>query len=504
MASDKKLFSIISIMFLLFFSSFWVLQNLDLCALWQDEAETACVSRTIEKYGIPKGFDGLNHFSQQEGREYGANYEWKLHPWFQFYWAAGSFALFGESTWSARFPFALLGICSILLSFFLAKRIWKDDKTAWFLALAFLMNIFFILMVRQARYYAPVMFFSLYSLWGLLDILDKKRIGYLHFILGTLLLFQSQYLFCINFWIASLVYSFIFYRDRFKHIALSVLLAAAPSIPFLIWILDTPYGETLKSIKDQQNFLHGIQLFGYNFFHYIVQPQWLLLALGIIIFKKNFKKLTDFDLKKEHISLFFLLLIVGNIVSLSLTVPEYYVRYLCAVLPFGLLLMAGIAHHAAKINTFIPWGLLAITVLFMGDVANYTEELKEKKFLGPIDGFVNFLLVKAGKDAKVAISYGDLPLKFYTENKIYGGLAGDLPENLDSVDVFIIRANPIHDMDFKVREKMLQYLDKNKNAFQAMSPKIEDSPFQNREVPNEHYYKTQPLKNSIVVHARIR
>ena len=36
-------------------------------------------------------------------------------PWLQYYVAAASFAVFGESPWAARFPFALAGLATILL-----------------------------------------------------------------------------------------------------------------------------------------------------------------------------------------------------------------------------------------------------------------------------------------------------------------------------------------------------------------------------------------------------
>ena len=100
------------------FASFWLLANLGNCMLWQDEAETICVAQTVLTDGIPKGTDGLNFFSQQEGREYGQNYEWKLHPWFQFYWVALFFSVVEASTYTARLPFALLGLATVFLSFF--------------------------------------------------------------------------------------------------------------------------------------------------------------------------------------------------------------------------------------------------------------------------------------------------------------------------------------------------------------------------------------------------
>jgi len=203
--TTKPIYFYVGLVVLLLFSSYWILANLDMSMLWQDEGETVCVAETVLTEGIPKGTDGKNFFSQQEGREYGDNYEWKLHPWFQFYWLALFFSFFEHTTFIARFPFALLGIGTVFFSFFLALRLWKDKKTAWLVAGGFLLNVLFLLLVRQARYYAPVMFFSVYATWGFLDILERKKIGYFHFIIASLLFFQSQYLFTLNFWIACFI-----------------------------------------------------------------------------------------------------------------------------------------------------------------------------------------------------------------------------------------------------------------------------------------------------------
>jgi len=289
--------------------------------LWQDEGETVCVAQTVLTEGIPKGMDGTNFFSQEEDREYGENQEWKLHPWFQFYWIALFFSFFEQTTFMARFPFALLGIATVLLSFFLARRLWRDARTAWFLAIAFLMNIFFLLLADQARYYAPVMF--------------------------------------------------VF-------------------ICFVVFIT---------------------------------------LLMSFIVYK--------------------------------------------------------------------------------GNLGDYTAELQipqegTGRYLGPMEGIVNFVQNECKTTDKIAILFGDLPLKFYLDNPICGDLAGDLPENLDKMDMVTIRRNPIHQMDLKVQTKLNQYVQANLDQFNAFGWRVQDMLFENRETPEEHRYEPwqgNPT-NPIVIHKR--
>ena len=112
-------------------SSVLILANLGNIYLWQDEAQTALVSKTILTHGIPLGTDGTNFFSQELGREYGKGYVWRWHTWLPFYVLAGFFALFGTSTFVCRLPFALAGIATVMLTYLYAKSLWRSRRALW-------------------------------------------------------------------------------------------------------------------------------------------------------------------------------------------------------------------------------------------------------------------------------------------------------------------------------------------------------------------------------------
>jgi len=63
------------------------LLNLHNHFLWQDEAQTAVLAKTVMARGLPYGTDGRNLFSQELGAEYGDNYIWKQHTWPRFTWS---------------------------------------------------------------------------------------------------------------------------------------------------------------------------------------------------------------------------------------------------------------------------------------------------------------------------------------------------------------------------------------------------------------------------------
>src|SRR5688500_7047936 len=91
-------------------ASLLILPNLGDHLLWQDEAQTALVAKTVVQTGLPRISDGLNNFSQELGAEAGPDGLWKWHSWLPFYAVAASFKVWGYTTWAARLPFALAGI----------------------------------------------------------------------------------------------------------------------------------------------------------------------------------------------------------------------------------------------------------------------------------------------------------------------------------------------------------------------------------------------------------
>ena len=90
-----------------------LLPGLGSSPLWQDEAETALLARSVSQYGYPQASDGRNVITQNQELEFGEDGVWTWSPWAQFYLAAASFALLGESAVSARLPFVLLGAASV-------------------------------------------------------------------------------------------------------------------------------------------------------------------------------------------------------------------------------------------------------------------------------------------------------------------------------------------------------------------------------------------------------
>ena len=127
-----------------------LLSRLDGVRLWQDEAETALLGRNTLRYGVPVVWDGRNLVAQYYSLDFERHL---LHQkgWLPSYLVAASFALFDESTASARLPFAVLGLAALWLCRRLALRLTGDPATATLALFLLSTSLPFLLYSRQCR-----------------------------------------------------------------------------------------------------------------------------------------------------------------------------------------------------------------------------------------------------------------------------------------------------------------------------------------------------------------
>jgi hypothetical protein len=135
--------------------------------LWQDEAETALLARSIVEHGVPRARTGDRLISDQPGAiDVSDDGLWIWSPWLPHYLTAGSFALLGESTASARLPFVLLGWATLGLAYALFLR-WTGARELACLGVILLaLSVPFLLLARQCRYYTLLSFLNLAFLYA--------------------------------------------------------------------------------------------------------------------------------------------------------------------------------------------------------------------------------------------------------------------------------------------------------------------------------------------------
>ena len=165
--------------------------------LWEDECDTALFARSITRHGLPLAWDGRSFVDSDDGLRVapsalGQPLVMVGTPWLPYYAAAASFALFGESEWAARLPFALCALATLGLLYALVLGSTGSVRSAFAAGLLLLASTQFLLYGREARSYAPNMLFTLLVLAGFLRLGERRRDPWLA--IGAVLLFHVQIL----------------------------------------------------------------------------------------------------------------------------------------------------------------------------------------------------------------------------------------------------------------------------------------------------------------------
>lgn len=136
------------------FTAVLIFTNLGSAGLWDDEATVAVLARNLVREGKFTGWDGRSLYMYRDGSILDAQLRPILPP-LDIVVAASSFRLFGISTTSARLPFAVAGLCSLLITAAWMRIALRGDHVAALYGTAlygFLPTL--VLNSRCCRYYA--------------------------------------------------------------------------------------------------------------------------------------------------------------------------------------------------------------------------------------------------------------------------------------------------------------------------------------------------------------
>ena len=205
--------------------------------LWQDEASTAVGARNVLKYGYPSYWDGRSYADDPgdiAGRVKGF---YTVHPPLPYYLSALSFALLGPGTATARLPFSLLGVALVPLLYAYIRYTFRDQSVAHLTILLFTLNIPMLLHVRQARYYAILMFAGIWFLFAYQQMMDEqKKTALWHMTLAAVAMFFTHYTSFAALMLAVTVHWLWIYRGRyFGQFFRSMLITAIAAFAWLVF-----------------------------------------------------------------------------------------------------------------------------------------------------------------------------------------------------------------------------------------------------------------------------
>jgi 4-amino-4-deoxy-L-arabinose transferase-like glycosyltransferase/tetratricopeptide (TPR) repeat protein len=164
--------------------------NLGADYLWEDEGDTAVLARSILQHGVPTAWDGVTFTDPDYGQREAFGFVMVSHPWLQYYVAAASFALFGDSSWAARLPFAVGGLATIIVVYAMGIGLLRSRTVAFCASLLVAVNVQFLLFSRQARNYSLNALLTCLIIWQFCHL--KSRRDAVVFALLAIVLFHAH------------------------------------------------------------------------------------------------------------------------------------------------------------------------------------------------------------------------------------------------------------------------------------------------------------------------
>jgi hypothetical protein len=510
--------------------------RLDDAYLWQDEAETALVGRHLLAYGLPLSSDGRD-WVQQSGEpfvEFTSDYVWIYHSWLQYALVAASFALFGPTTLAARLPFAVAGLVVLVLSYRLVLHGLGDRRVARMATVLLLFCVPFLLLMRQCRYYALTTVAALLTLDAYLWLRSARRWALPLFVLLASLLYHCHYgaffptLAALGVhWLLSST------KDRTSHRYWQALvLLVVLVLPWAVFMRVAGRGQPFRADR----FLaHMGQYFVYT-------TGWLfplaLLTLLVIAWKRSARhRFLALTRSQADYCWLVALIVLGNLLVLSVSAAFdwVYFRYMVHLIPLLLSVLAVLLVQINEQKARLAGVLLALTVVtnalsvvpyglpglrdwsvanlwpesaaflslqkvwngagrFRSDAWMYLQELTGS-YEGPNEGLVAYLEQHAQPEDSLAVNYEDLPLMFYTDLQVVGGL-GVHDLDADSRPDWIVdrQHGPYRDL---LAEMLAS------GSYERIVLPYPDIRWENRPGPTEHHYQTVEDADPVVLYRRV-
>jgi 4-amino-4-deoxy-L-arabinose transferase-like glycosyltransferase len=512
-----------------------LLCRLDDIYLWQDEAETALVARNLLAFGLPLSTDG-RVWVQQSGEsfaEFTSDYVWIYHSWLQYVLVAASFALLGPTTLAARLPSVLVGLATIALFYDFVLR-WMEDRRVARVATVFLVVcVPFLLLLRQCRYYALAALFTMLTVDGYLRLRSERRWALPYFVLAAVLLYHSHYgAFFPT--LAALGIHWLLTRPESRltrRFLTAVVLVGAQVLPWAIFMRVLDRGQPFRLDRFLAHIGQSI-LYASAW----VFPLVLALTLAIAWLRQGRGEWLALTSAQARFCSLASLVVVTQVVMLSASAAFdwVYFRYLVNLIPLLLVMLAVVVVQivqrchpvgyallltllASNAMGMLPYALPGIRNLdmsrlwpgsaafqslqdvwvkagrFRSDPWMYAQELSND-YAGPNEGLIAYLSAHAQTGQTVAVNYEDLPLMFYTDLRVLGGLG------LHGLNA---RTRP----DWVVDRKHGPYRDLladivQHGSYERIEIPYPDIRWENRPQPGEHHYLTVQDGDPVVLYRR--
>ena len=488
--------------------------------LWQDEAQTALLARSVLKHGVPMVGQGAQSLSAVMGTDAGVRGIYFQVSWLQAYVTAASFSFFGESSWAARIPFALAGWLCVPLVAWAMRRAGTCRSSARLGALLVALNVPFIVSARQARYYALTSALVLMTTGAYAGLARNTTARFAAFAMAASLLVLSFDITAIGVLGALALYNVIASRkaqDRFDG-RFWIAWGAA----FLVLIAWLAMSFTAPSRQAHSGLGALVNRFRYGSSYYVGQfnahvfPLPVLLTLGLLWARGTTSD--DYTRAGNRRATGLLSIVAVGAICGAMLSPFRFFRYAVPALPIVLALCAiGLTALAAGrrlrqllaaaivvavvtstapyvwSHSLMAWmartsGLVTVrsrVVEYRVPLAQLIGELRDPP-RGPIAATVEYLREHARPTDIVVTSYGELPLRFHSGLTVYGGETAQLPP----ADVTANWIWPRHVGSYREVRPAQEWMTRelSRGNYAPIELPVVDRRWENREDPEEHIF----------------
>ena len=367
-SKKNKIFVVIILL-----SIFLIFSGITNRALWRDEAGTAIISRNVLKTGLPNVFDGKN-LVVTDTNDYNKDMM-STKPPLQYYVVASSFLIFGTNTFAARLPFAILGVLTVILIYFLALKLTEDKKIALTAAFLLAISVFFIVHSRNARYYSMSAFFAVLTTYFYLNFQQAKK-DKIKFIAASSLLFYTAPIVFLSLMISFSVHYLLvlkkdfFKKDNLKNITIILIAVFAITFPYYFYLtqISPPIeAESLIPFSNQAKIFDNMRIYLTTFFQII--PKILFILIPFLIINNIIPSIKK---RKNLLALNTNLVMVLLIIFLNLILFSSFnfvfgpqPRFITAVVPFLFIFCSIGIYKISKNKIYVVAILIFILFLFL-------------------------------------------------------------------------------------------------------------------------------------------
>lgn len=510
--------------FILIVAAILLLTRLDDRFLWQDEAETALLAESVLVHGVPTAYDGRNLISQEGQQEFEPpDYRWFWTPWLQHYATAASFAILGPSTLSARLPFVLFGLGTILIVYQVTRSLSREPRVAAMASILLTANVPFLLHVRQCRYYAPACFFGVLLLWQYLRVREERRGAAVWLGVAATGLFHSHYVVCAGFVLGLALHFAIFDRrlEVLRRFILPGVVTILLAAPYLAGFLAQGSEQALPGLTRS---LSSLREAVFHIDRYVFPFPLLIVAAGIWLVGRRGKAAEEEDRALLVTASTLPFIAVATVGLLVTVMPWFFFRYYVALIPIGAIAQALIL--LPLLRRSVPAAMTLAVILACTDLAGRILPLEQRipsqsvrhfqtgderpenvvgawaRFVplaayvyeimhersGPIEAAVDYLRSNTRPGDRILVTYGDLPIQFYTDLEVVGGLSGRDPAPFVDAEWLFVRAHTHRSGDRRLKKFIATRVDRK--AYQAIDLPVLDVPYENRPDPTYHKFRS--------------